>query len=47
MATHAFYQPLVEEYIGLFKLTKPVFDFLARLPEAEGTHRPESEDRNG
>jgi len=47
MATHAFYQPLVEQYVGLFKLTKPVFDFLAMLPEPEGTHRPESEGRNG
>ena len=47
MATHAFYRPLVEEYIGLFKLTKPVFDFLARLPDPEGAQRPEGEDRNG
>lgn len=47
MASHAFYQPLVEQYIGLFKLTKPVFDALARVPEPEGTHRPESEGRNG
>ncbi len=34
MKTHAFYQPLVEEYIKLFDVTKPVFDALAAVPDS-------------
>lgn len=33
MDSHAFYQPLVEEYIKLLNVTKPVFDALATIPE--------------
>ncbi len=30
---HAFYRPLVEQYVRLFELTKPVFDALVEAPE--------------
>ena len=33
MNNHAFYGPMVEEYIHLFELTKPVFDALVEAPD--------------
>jgi xylulokinase len=36
MDHHAYYQPLVEEYIRLFEATKPVFDSLAGIAEPPG-----------
>ncbi len=33
MHNHAFYQPLIEQYVNLFELTKPVFDALVGAPE--------------
>jgi len=33
MDNHTLYQPLVEQYVRLFELTRPVFDALAELPE--------------